>query len=192
MAEIKVIALMEDTEYDLNKEGDIYREDIAAPYNSTDIHVKATDESGNESQKSVYLEVFSEWLPPKTDWTKDDFFNAKDYNRIIGNMVYLRSYMDRMFPKLSNVELGEKKEYTSYIYAREMNDIEKALERINAETYRFDIGETKTYKANKPTPLWSEFNRIESAMLLIYRTMIAHKEAMPRLAYKLGNQKGIK
>lgn len=134
----------------------------------------------------------TEWIEPKTDWTSEDYFNAEDYNRIIGNLAYLKAYLDGLFLNLTNVSLGEEKTYLSLIYAREMNDIEQTLDKLNMETYSFSIGETQTYKSNKPTPLWSEYNRIENAIMLIYNTMVAHKEALPRLAFRLGGQKGIK
>ena len=78
------------------------------------------------------------------------------------------------------------------IYAREINAIENNLESVNINTYNFDIGDTKEFYPNKITPLWSEFNRIESAMLLLHNTMLAHKNALPRLAFTLGGQKGLK
>lgn len=132
------------------------------------------------------------WIEPKTDWNLDDYFNAEDYNRIIGNIAYLKAYLDSLFLDLTNVSLGEEKTVESLIYAREINSIEQSLEILNIETYKLNIGETKTYQANKSTPLWSEFNRIESAILLIYETMVVHKENIPRLAFTLGGQKGLK
>lgn len=134
----------------------------------------------------------AEWIKPKTDWKSDDYFNADDYNRIIGNLTFLKAYMDDLFLDLTNVSLGEEKTYLSLIYAHEMNDIEGTLETLNQETYGFSIGEKQTYKANKATPLWSEFNRIESAMLLLYQTMVAHKENLPKLEFRLGNQRGVR
>lgn len=132
------------------------------------------------------------WIEPKTDWVENDYFNASDYNRIIGNISYLKAYLDDLFLNLTNVSLGEEKTYTSLFHAREMNAIEQALEKLNSETYGLDVGETQTYKPNKPTPLWSEYNRLESAILLLYNAMVAHKENLPKLAFTLGNQKGIK
>lgn len=134
----------------------------------------------------------AEWIEPKTDWTSEDYFNAEDYNRIIGNIAYLKAYLDDLFLNLTNVSLGEEKTYKSLFYAREMNAIEESLDILNKETYKFKIGDKQTYKANKPTPLWSEWNRIEDATLQIYKTMVAHKENLPRLAFRLGNQKGIR
>jgi DNA repair protein RecN (Recombination protein N) len=77
-------------------------------------------------------------------------------------------------------------------YGANKEEIDSYLEKINAETYGFEIGEKKTYKANGSTPLWSEFNRIESASLLLYNTMMSHKQALPRLSIVLGGQKGFR
>ena len=48
------------------------------------------------------------------------------------------------------------------------------------------------FRDNGPTPLWNEFNRIESAVILLYKTMVSHKNALKRLDFALGGEKGIK
>ena len=40
------------------------------------------------------------WIEPKTDWTSSDYFNAEDYNRIIGNVIYLKAFSDALFNSL--------------------------------------------------------------------------------------------
>ena len=132
------------------------------------------------------------WITPKTDWKSTDYFNASDYNRIIGNITHLKAHFDALFINLTNVSLGEDKAVLSLIYAREMNAIETALETLNLETYRFNIGEKAEYETNKATPLWTEFNRIESAILKLYDMMIVHERNRTRLAFTLGNQKGLR
>lgn len=133
------------------------------------------------------------WQTPKTNWSSKDYFNAADYNRIIGNISYLRKYMiTYLFVELSEISLGNSKNYTSYIYAEEINQIESSLEKLNLETYGLDIGTKQTYKTNGQTPLWIEFNRIESAILMLYSTMTVHKMNKHRLALQLGGDKGIK
>lgn len=134
----------------------------------------------------------AEWITPKTDWTSESYFNSEDYNRIIGNITYLKAYLDTLFYGLTNISNMEEKTAKSLIYAREINDIETALETLNLETYNFDIGETKEYIANTRTLDFVELNRIESAILLLYTQMINHKENLTRLAFTLGNQKGIR
>lgn len=132
------------------------------------------------------------WIEPKTDWTSADYFNAEDYNRIIGNMAYIKAYSDELFCGLTDVSLGEEKDVKSLIYAREINAIEQSLEILNFETYKFDIGDTEEYMANTRTFDFVELNRIEGAILLLYKTMVAHKTALPRLAFSLGSQKGVR
>ena len=132
------------------------------------------------------------WEKPITNWEETLFFNKEDYNRIIGNIAHLKGMAVELFQQVSKVDLGEQKDYESMIYAREINAIEKALEALNLETYQFEIGETKEYAVNGRTPLGAEFARIESAILLLYNTMTAHKAALPRLGVRLGNQKGLK
>ena len=134
----------------------------------------------------------AEWIEPKTDWVSSDRVNTRDYNRIIGNLTYLKVYLDTFFNELTNVSLGEEKTIESPIYAREINNIETSLERLNLETYRFDIGETKNYQANERVIDYNELNRIERAIWLLYYTMVVQQENVTRLAFTLGSQKGIK
>lgn len=192
MSDITVTASINNTDYSLYNDGGTYMDEIVAPGMSENVVVTAMDEAGNTDVKAEYLNVINEWLPPKTDWTAEDYFNAVDYNRIIGNIAYLRNFLDSLFLDISYINLGVEKDYRSLLYAREMNVIEQAIQRLNLETYALDIGAEKSYSPNKPTPMYSDFNRIESASLLIYNTMIAHKKSLPRMAFRLGNRKGIK
>lgn len=193
MGDVRVVASVERNQIELNQSGGVYQADSIAPLDSTDIVVTATDAAGNSEQEVVSLIVANGWLPPKTDWKNTDFFNIEDYNRIIGNLQYLKALGSSVFygfPETGN--LGDEKNYESMIYAREINAIEDFLEKINAGSYSFDIGSKTTYYANQSTPLYSEFNRIESAILLLYKTMAAHKNALPKLSFRLGSRKGIK
>lgn len=132
------------------------------------------------------------WIEPKTNWESTDYFNIEDYNRIVGNLTYLKSFSEKLFRSYNLLDMEQEKTYSSMIYAREINAIENNLETVNINTYNFDIGDTKEFYPNKTTPLWSEFNRIESAILLLYTQMVNHKENLTRLAFTLGNQKGIR
>lgn len=133
------------------------------------------------------------WITPKTNWVVTDYFNIGDYNRIIGNINHVKVLADELFYGFPNItDMGSDKTYESLFYAREMNAIENNIALINLNSYGFDIGNTTSYSANGSTPLWSEFNRLESAILLLYNTMIAHRNALPRLALRLGNRKGLR
>ena len=132
------------------------------------------------------------WTEPKTNWTKDDFFNIEDYRRITSNIMYLKDFLDSLFYGLSDMQSMSEKNISEPIYAREINDIENNIELLNIETYRLEIGETKEYFPNQRTMDFNELNRIEKAMFDIYTKMKKHKELLTRLSFRLGNQKGLK
>ena len=132
------------------------------------------------------------WIEPKTDWTASDAFDYVAYNRVTGNISYLKAFADVLFARLTELSIGEEKANLSLIYAREMNAIESGLETLNKETYSLVIGETKSYKPNGNVPTYEEYNRIESACLRLYNQLTVHKANLPRLAFTLGNQKGIR
>lgn len=134
----------------------------------------------------------------KTDWTKDDYFNISDYNRIVNNIKALISLSQELFWKtdLEDIlDVEDEKWYDNNIYASEFNAIESNIWLINSKTYQFgkyDIGVQRTYKPNGPTPTFNDLNRIEYAIEKLYKTMIAQKDSLPRLAIRLGGQKGLK
>ena len=132
------------------------------------------------------------WVEPKTDWTSQDAFDYVAYNRVTDNIMHLKELANYLFSSLNQFELETEKDNLSLIYARHMNDIENGLKSINDTTYRHNIGETKSYKPNGNVPDFTEYNRIESACLSLYNQLQSHKQNLPRLALRLGNQKGIK
>ena len=132
------------------------------------------------------------WTEPKTNWTKDDFFNIEDYRRITNNIMYLKDFLDSLFYGLSDMQSMSEKNISEPIYAREINDIENNIELLNIETYKLEIGDTKEYFPNQRTMDFNELNRIEKAMFDIYTKMKKHKELLTRLSFRLGNQKGLK
>lgn len=140
----------------------------------------------------TYISTLLEFIEPKTDWTEQDAFDYVAYNRVSGNIMFLKELADDLFGNLTELSLETEKENLSLIYARHMNAIEDGLDRLNIETYKKNIGDKKTYYPNKNVPDADEYNRIENACLMLYEALQAHKINLPRLAFRLGNQKGIR
>ena len=62
------------------------------------------------------------WVTPKTDWQASydengnytgDYFNIEDYNRIIGNLTYLKVLADTLFLPFTTADMGSEKTYSS-------------------------------------------------------------------------------
>lgn len=125
------------------------------------------------------------WLPPKTDWVSTDFFNKNDYNRIKGNICFLKDYLCKCFDYVELEDMGDDKTYTSMYYADEINIIENNLETLNNGTFQKDIGETKTYFPNGNVPDFEEYNRIESALFEIYNSLNKRIISKSRIGFRL-------
>lgn len=108
------------------------------------------------------------WTEPKTDWTSTDAVNIEDYNRIKGNINYLKEKATLLTgPVTDFAEMGVDKTYTDYYYADEFNAFEQNLEKINNAVYPQDIGTTQRFFDNGAFISADEMNRLESACVAI-------------------------
>lgn len=128
---------------------------------------------------------------PKTDWKwisneEGDYFNLEDYNRIIGNIEYLRELSAKVNPEFDTEHLDEKLSYSDYIYADEFNTIEENLTKICKGTFPYTTEQQKTYYPNQPTPDYTELNRIESLLLERYRLLQGQINGRKTLSFRLG------
>lgn len=138
------------------------------------------------------------WIEPKTDWkiTRDasgkytgDYFQADDYNRIKGNMIYLHDLAADVYPPVPFEAMGGDKTYTDYPYAEELNRIEGNLESLLEGTYPFSENIRNVYYDNQSFLTVDDLNRIEKACLLLYRGLWAQKNGRRRLSYRMGTMK---
>lgn len=140
----------------------------------------------------------AEWETPKTDWNADydgtsyvgDYYNYGDYNRQKNNLMYLLDYARPMY-EVTDYDLGDDKSVSDIAYADEMNAIENALISLAKDTDT-EVDDSKTWKANGYVPTYEDYNRIESGTFHLYKQLVAQKTAQRRLAFRLGDQKGIK
>lgn len=130
------------------------------------------------------------WQTPRTNYKATDYLNYADYNRIVGNLDYLKTEISAFINDVDGyVQLDTNKNVNSILLSEEMNSIENNLEALNLTSYNLDIGIKASYTINGSTPLYSEFNRIESACARIYTMLKAHKENIPHLAIRLSGDK---
>lgn len=131
------------------------------------------------------------WSTPKTNWIATDMINVADYNRWKNNLDYLQNLCEEMYPIVKS-NMGTYQTVEDIPYEDMLNNIENSLDNINQSSYNFDIGEKQVFSANSYYIDYNEINRIESAELKIYKWLKAQYDAIPRLAFRLGNYRGIK
>lgn len=131
------------------------------------------------------------WIQPKTNWTVSDRFNISDYNRIKGNLDFLKYKAETLYMPFDTQDMGSEKTYVDYIYASEVNQFEENLEKINQNIFTQDFGDRQTFVPNGVFITYEELNRIESAILNMYNLLDRQKAGLIRLAFRFGNMKGV-
>lgn len=131
------------------------------------------------------------WIEPKVDWSASDYIRSADYNRMVGNLNYLKELAAKVYKPIDLEEMhtinGTQRPYPS-----QYNAVENNLDIINNNTIQLDIGEKKQYISNGHTIDYNELNRLENSMLLLYNTLYWTVEALPRLPLSFSTQKGIR
>lgn len=131
------------------------------------------------------------WSTPKTNWIATDMINVADFNRWKNNLDYLQNLCEEMYPIVKS-NMGTDQTVEDIPYEDMLNNIENTLDNVNQSSYNFNIGEKQVFSANSYYIDYNEINRIESAELKLYKWLKAQFDAIPRLAFRLGNYRGIK
>lgn len=139
------------------------------------------------------------WQMPKTDWYggldangkyKGDRFNAADYNRIKNNLIYLRELAITMYEDFSIETVSADKTTADLFYAEEINTMERNLDAINNATIKRNYGTRVTFIANGNTPVYTELNRLESAILDLYDKLHNQHEGRRMFTWNFGMKGG--
>ena len=140
------------------------------------------------------------WQTPKTDWYGGldangkyigDRFNATDYNRIKNNLIYLRELAITMYEDFSIETVSADKTTADFFYAEEINTMERNLDTINNATIKRNYGTRVTFIANGNTPVYTELNRLESAILDLYDRMTNQHEGRRMFTWNFGMKGGL-
>ncbi|MEG0178413.1 MAG: hypothetical protein RR573_10320 [Oscillospiraceae bacterium] len=126
------------------------------------------------------------WITPKTNWTKDDTFDiSPDYERIKGNILYLKAEAAQLYLPFS-INIMADYSIKSLPYENFFNNVENGLRAIYDNTFKRSTYFSKRFIENAPIWDWRDLNRIESMSAQIYADFTAQSLAKPRLKFQLG------
>lgn len=139
------------------------------------------------------------WETPKTDWYGEeiegvyvgDRFNAVDYNRIKNNLIFLRDLAVTVYESFTIETVSNDKSTADFFYADEINAMERNLDTINDHTLHRNYGTRVTFAANGNTPVYTELNRLESAILDLYDRLSNQSEGRRTLTFNFGMKGGL-
>jgi hypothetical protein len=131
----------------------------------------------------------SQWVEPKTNWEKSDYFNLDpDYIRIKGNITYLYEMASDLYGAFSILPMGE---YTiaDIPHADFFNTIEENMQRLADDHYLPNgFGGRKYFYGNGRPWTHEDLNRIEQNLLLLYRAFSSQNAGKQELPYDLGRE----
>ena len=128
------------------------------------------------------------WIAPKTDWNASDRFGYADYNRIKGNIEYLRELAKEITWPVQIIEMGPDKGLQDAPYADEINLVADNLERVVA-AYPLDIGQKTVYEDNGAFIGYADLNRIEGGCLNLYQNINRIISGRRRISFRLGGRR---
>lgn len=139
----------------------------------------------------------TKWITPKTDWSvrKDaegryigDYFETEDYNRIKNNLQFLLEFASNLYPEFKITDMGDDRSEEEYLYADEVNLLEENLVKIAEKTYHPNYGAAPVFADNETYIDYQELNRIEGAILDMYKKLTGQYEGRRMLTFMLGNR----
>ena len=128
------------------------------------------------------------WQQPKIDWQAVDDVLCSDYNRIKGNIEFLKELAYTLYTPFPFNEMGADKTEEEYPYADEINLIADNLELLSAGTYHEDVGDKIIYRDNGPYIDYIDLNRIEGATLKLYNKLNNQYKSRRMLTFMLGER----
>ncbi len=129
------------------------------------------------------------WLEPKTNWRSTDYINVEDFNRIRGNIEYLKQKSDKLYVDYDfTLPFVKEMSMNDYAFADYWNNLEQALQDIVDNTYDMNVGKMKSYRDYQSYIDYNELNRIESACLIYHDMLETQERTVRRLAFTLGNE----
>ncbi len=126
------------------------------------------------------------WQTPKISWTESDAFRLDpDYERIRGNLLYLRQ---RAAAITRRPEYGEMSSYTAdgLPLADFFNRVEENLAALADAVQPRPEYSTRSFSPGSLVWDWRDLERIEGMLLQVYNDLNAIESGQQKLAFCLG------
>lgn len=131
------------------------------------------------------------YIAPRTNWTAEDVFNIEDFNRINGNIRYIRDLSSNVAVIPDFVLSDDVDDRKSVWNPTQFNNIENGLSKIvDALPYSFIASTTPmTFAYGGMFITYAELNRIESLIAEVAEYVSADMEKLTRLPFTLGHHR---
>jgi hypothetical protein len=113
-----------------------------------------------------------DWITPKTNWTKDDYYNATDLNRVENNTKVIA---DMLGIAISTIITDRN--YTSLEFYDSLNRIEANIEALHTLSMAWTTMKTSWKNDNEQKFNYEDANRLEINLLNLYTILYNNLKA---------------
>lgn len=110
------------------------------------------------------------WVPPKTDWASEDFFNFDDMNRVESNTGYLKELIEFLQGAFTIEEIKINRDMLSFDFDNNLNRIERNIDRLRQEFYApigWEVPRTD-WEGGISKFSFNDANRLEKNLKVLY------------------------
>ncbi|MEG0133491.1 MAG: hypothetical protein RR891_06005 [Clostridium sp.] len=101
------------------------------------------------------------WITPKTNWSKDDYYNAEDLNRVENNTKVVADMLG-----VQTTNIITNRDYSSLLFSETLNRIESSIEALNVINMEWQKMKT-TWVEGEPFS-YKDANRLEVNIANLY------------------------
>lgn len=135
-----------------------------------EIIIIAYNNAGTSTTYNTIIYKLDDIMTPKTNWTKDDFYNAEDLNRVEANTQYVAELIALLLKGLELEPIIVNRDYKTIEFADDLNRVERNLEKLNVLNLK-GLKPLKTnWKVGDPFD-YNDANRYENNLNLLYKIL---------------------
>lgn len=147
-----------------------------APDGRYEVAITAYNNLGTPTQYHIVIYRLEDILSPKTDWTREDYYDADDLNRVEANTQFIARYLREIQYNVPALTSIEDRTPESIDFISSINRVEG-----NIESIRTSFLTPPGYQERKIWALGMGFdyrdaNRLENNLSLLYEWAIKAKE----------------
>lgn len=108
------------------------------------------------------------WIPPKTDWNSQDYYNFYDLNRVESNTQIIVDLL-RLFDTNVNLDINKNRDMKTIEFADSINRIEGNIELLRQRYTPLGWEESKLDWLWDDPFSYKDANRLERNLFALYR-----------------------
>lgn len=121
-----------------------------------------------------------EWIPPKIDWTTQDYYNFEDLNRVENNTMVVKDLVEVLRGEVNLGEINIGRDMKSIPFVDILNRVEGNINILGSKLYKPKgwMPPKLEWDYNQPFS-YEDANRLERNLLLLYNYAKANVDKIP-------------